>query len=126
MKSFSFLDPAFLARCVRGIPYDDMESYTDGATLDGLVGGYNEWAGVNPYVARENYTGLKSYDDLESYSNAADVNGLNGGTGWTAAFVSRHAGVGIQASDDMESYSDGAGIDGLNGGERWTGAYVGR
>ena len=126
MTSLSCLDPAFLFRCIRGIPSDNFESYADGVDLNGLMGGKNEWAGVNPYVARDNFAGVKSEDDFESYSDGADLDALNGGTGWTGAYEARETFTGIKGFDDMESYSDGAGIDGLNGGTGWTGAYVGR
>jgi hypothetical protein len=72
-----------------------MESYTDGAALNGLDAGTNgtsiTW--VAGYVDRARPTGIVVTDSMESYSDTAALNGLNGGTaynefaGWQGAYV---------------------------------------
>ncbi len=66
---------------------DDFESYSDGASLNGLNGGAGDWEGA--YVDGISYLGVIASDDMESYSDAATVDSLNGGTGWNGAYVSR-------------------------------------
>lgn len=65
---------------------DDMESYTDGAVVNGLNGG-SGWDSA--YVDRPGVFGIQSNDTMESYGNGVAVNGLNGGNGWSAAYVDR-------------------------------------
>jgi hypothetical protein len=59
--------------------YDDMESYTATANVNGLNGGTN-WYG--PYVDDYPGIGLGTGDDMESYTVGNALNGLNGGTAW--------------------------------------------
>jgi hypothetical protein len=121
-------DPQFLARLnsVSGpsFPYDDIESYPNGATVNGLAGGVH-WIGA--YVDRFAPTGIYAFDDFESYAAGAAVGGLTGGGfGWSGAYVDRAGLFGIKSMDDFESYTDGAAVNGLNGGIGWSGAIVDR
>lgn len=61
--------------------YDDFESYTDGANLLGLNGG---WYWKTAYFLVPSFQGL---EDFESYTDGANLSGLNGGTGWTGAYA---------------------------------------
>jgi len=104
------------------LPFDNAESYTDGAALNGLNGG-SGFAGA--YVDRAAITGIQQYDDVESYTDGAALDGLNG-AGWPGAYVDRVNFTGVKALDTFESYSDGASLNGLNGGSGWGGAFVDR
>ncbi len=105
-------------------PSDDLESYTDAASVNGLNGG-NHWNG--PYVDRFAPTGIYDLEDFESYADGVAANGLNGGNlGWNGAYVDHDGLFGIKASDDFEPYSDAASLNGLNGGSDWGGAFVDR
>lgn len=66
---------------------DEMETYTNGAALQGLNNGFGFSAA---YQDHEVYIGLKDVDDMESYSDSAALNGLNGGTGWVSAYVNHN------------------------------------
>ena len=59
--------------------YDDMESYSVSAAVNGLNGGTN-WYGH--YVDNYPGIGLGTGDDMESYTVGNALNGLNGGTAW--------------------------------------------
>lgn len=65
-------------------PFDNMESYTDGARLHALNGGV-DWAG--PYVDRPLPTGLQCFDNMETYADGTPLNGLNGGAWSAGAYV---------------------------------------
>jgi len=127
----TLLDIAFLStKGIAHIPSDSMESYSDGATVNGLDGGSNgsnlfviNW--TTPYMDRLTFMGIQAQDNIESYSDGSAVNGLNGGAGsWGGVYVDRSEFTGLSASDSMESYSDGAALNGLNGGTGFSAAYV--
>jgi len=101
--------------------FDTLETYSDGAILNGLNGGSGF---IGAYV--DNGPGIVGVDDSESYSDGAALDGLNGGNGFTLAYADRVGLLGVKASDDMESYSDGAALDALNGGSGWSGAFADR
>ena len=97
MRSLCLFDLAFLApkgTPPQNIPGDDFESYTDGALLNGLDGG---WCGDNvydicwdtPWTARSNFAALQSYDDFDEYADGANLAGLTGGTGFSGAYAVR-------------------------------------
>jgi len=67
-------------------PYDDIESYADGAPLNGLNGGVGY---PGPYISRGTFAGAAAADDIESYTDGVALNGLNGGTGWGGPYVDR-------------------------------------
>jgi hypothetical protein len=113
-------DLALLAILLSGLAYDDMESYPDGAPLNGLSGGNFPGA----YV--EHGPGILALDTMETYTDGTPLNGLNGGLGFTGPYAERINWFGVQAIDTMESYADGAALHGLNGGTNWAGAYVDR
>ena len=86
--------PPYRLKLFSVVPYDDMESYSDGASVNGLDGGKNgshvyaiQW--TSAYADRTSYTGRKSYDDMESYADGEALNGLNGGTGFTSGYVNK-------------------------------------
>lgn len=91
---------------------DDMESYSDGALVNGRNGGTG-W--LNYYIDRVNVFLIVTRDDMESYSSAASVDGLSSGFDWSGNYADRDGVFGFYGVDDMESYSDGASVDGLNG-----------
>jgi hypothetical protein len=117
-----------------------MESYANGALVNGLNGGANgnnifviSWAG--PYFSRGGFAGIYQYDDLEQYSNNAVLDGLDKQNPeergmFTAAYSSRLNYKTALVLDDNETYSDNAALNGLNGGTNyggtWTSAYVSR
>lgn len=86
MRSLSLFDLPFLSAAPAEQIYDDMESYSDGAALNGLNGGTGFAAA---YVDRNGLFGVQAYDSMESYSDGAAVAGLNGGNGFSAAYVDR-------------------------------------
>lgn len=102
---------------------DDMETYSDGASLNTLNGGIGFPSG---YVARNSYVNIYASDDMESYAINSTLNGDNGGTGFPSGYVARNTFVNIYGSDDMESYADGSNLNGANGGTGWLVAFVAR
>ena len=131
---FTFSDPQIYRLGIPPLPkcdaYDDMESYTIAANVNGLSAGPC-WYG--PYVDNYPYFGLGTGDDMESYTVSAALDGLNGGTTWYdfwgSAYVS--ANHDFYNGDDMESYTVTAALNGLNGGDTaqtpfWGGPYVDR
>jgi hypothetical protein len=131
---YTFSDPQIYRSGAHGLPnadsYDDMESYTVSADVNGLNGGTN-W--FSPYTDNYPYFGLGTGDDMETYTVSAALDGLNGGTTWYdfwgTAYVS--ANHDFYNGDDMESYTVTAALNGLNGGDTaqtpfWGGAYVDR
>lgn len=86
----SFQDLPYLAGRVSaaalGNAYDDLETYTDLAALNGLNGG-SAWP--SGYVDRVGDIAIRASDDLESYTDSAALNSLNGGNGWNGAYVDR-------------------------------------
>ena len=129
MRGLTFFDPAFIATRTERI-YDDMESYTDMAAVNGLAGGTG--FGLNAYLDRSQPFGVQADDDIESYTDGAALDGLNLGIGFAGAYVDRFNAIGLVAGDDIESYTDGAALNGLNGGTAYNGyagftaAYVDR
>ena len=87
---YTFSDPQIYFK-TGGLPicnaYDDCESYTLTAAVNGLNGG-TCWAG--PYVDMARLW-VGGGDDMESYTVSASLNGLNGGTAyflfWGGAYV---------------------------------------
>ena len=128
---FTFSDPQIYRSGTHALPicdsYDDMESYSVAAGVNGLNGGPC-WFG--PYVS----TDFLVQDNLESYTLTAMLGGLNGGTSsnpfWGSAYVDRAAPPAFTPEDDMESYTVSANLDGLNGGPLsqpyWGSAYADR
>jgi hypothetical protein len=144
MRGLNVIDIPFLAQqngqTLANIPNDSMESYANGALVNGLNGGANgnnifviSWAG--PYFSRGGFAGIYQYDDLEQYSNNAVLDGLDKQNPeergmFTAAYSSRLNYKTALVLDDNETYSDNAALNGLNGGTNyggtWTSAYVSR
>lgn len=127
---YTFSDPQIYFK-TGGLPicnaYDDCESYTLTADVNGLNGG-TCWGG--PYVDGYPGIGLGCGDDLESYAVAVLLDGLNGGIGWFLFWGGAYVGTDLLVQDDMESYTVAANLDGLNGGTSsspfWGGPYVSR
>jgi hypothetical protein len=92
--AYTFSDPSIYVGGGHRLPildsYDDAESYSASATLNGLNGGTN-WFGA--YVDSGIYLAIGATDDMESYTATASLNGLNGGTNynasWGGAYVDR-------------------------------------
>ena len=116
---YTFSDPQiYRSGGAHGLPtcdsYDDMESYSVAADVNGLNGGPC-WFGA--YVDNYPYFGLGTEDDMESYTVSASLNGLER---WLGLRFS--SGVGLTTAndflvqDDMESYTVTAALNGLNGG----------
>lgn len=86
MRSLSLFDLPFIASLTQEDQqiYDDMESYSDAAAVNGLNGGTGFAAA---YVDLSGLFGVQAYDSMESYSDGAAVNGLNGGNGFAGAYV---------------------------------------
>ena len=129
---FTFSDPQIYRLGVKPLPkcdaYDDMESYTISADVNGLSGGNACWYG--PYVDNYPYFGVGTGDDMESYTVTASLNGLNGGNAWFLFWGGAYVSNDFTVQDDMESYTLTAALNGLNGGASsspfWGGAYVDR
>lgn len=104
-------------------PFDNAESYSNGASVTGLNGG-SQWNGA--WVADVAYFGVAARDTVESYGSGVNVDGLNGGEGiWNGAYVVDVSYVGIMATDNAESYSASGTVAGLNGGTGfWNGVWV--
>jgi hypothetical protein len=104
-------------------PLDSLESYADGAQVDGLNAG-RYWNGA--FVARGNLLGIRELDSFESYTDGADVNALNRGDWTNNAFVARENDIRIYLEDDLETYAVQAPVvDTLNGGAMgWGGAWT--
>ena len=101
MNALSLRDPAFLARGSSGppgssVPFDDIESYSSGVSLDGLNGGVN-WSGA--YIDRQLYEDPN--DEATSWADFAVPQ--NGGTvsaatkGYAATFIAAIKTAGIRS-----------------------------
>jgi hypothetical protein len=73
-----------------GLLLDTMESYTNGAALNGLNQGTG-WCKTASYVDRTNYVGIVSLDTMESYTTGTELIPLSGGTGWPASYAGDNA-----------------------------------
>lgn len=67
-------------------PYDSIDSYSDGAPLDGLNGGVH-WDAA--FVDKNNILGIQSVDTMDDYSDGILLGGLNLGVGWNGGYVER-------------------------------------
>lgn len=123
-------DPYVARNNISTISYDSMESYVDGAALDGLDSGVGFIYG--PYVDRENFIRVNDDEDFEAYSvQDPIVDPLNAGSGWTGNWAV--GGVPANgstwktggASDNFEDYTDeNPVVSTLNSGAGWTGAWL--
>lgn len=105
-------------------PYDLVEGYTVGMSLNGSDSDPNWNPEPAPYVVVPSFLGVQVFDDVETYTASSSINGQGTGTWNDAAAVVVGAFLGVQASDDIESYSVAASIDGGTGGSGWGGAFV--
>ena len=104
-----------------GFTFDDLESYSDAAALNGLNRG-EKW--LSGYVDEPGDVGVQSIDDVENYTDAADLDGLNSGNSFNGAYNDAQSWINnVDSQDDEESYTDAADLDGLNGGVSWGGVY---
>ncbi len=74
--------------------YDDLESYTNAATVSGLNGGTNmlgAWTGQ--YGGAWGWRDFQALDDFEAYTDTNPVNGLNLGTNVLGSWSSMYVGA---------------------------------
>jgi hypothetical protein len=90
-----------------GLLTDTMESYTVGATVNGLNQGTG-WCKKAPYTDRNTYLGTISVDDMESYTVGQEIATRNGGTGWPAAYGGDNIFVSILNSKTVITGSTGS------------------
>lgn len=88
---------------VGSVLLDTMQSYANGAALNGLNGGTG-WCRTAAYVDRTAYLGLQALDTMESYTNGANLVGLNGGTGWAGAYNADNVAITLAAN----AWADGS------------------
>jgi len=72
--------------------YDDFESYSTGANLNALDGGWTlvdqNWTWNGAWIYKDQYVpDIYGYDSFDSYSTSSSLDTQNGGTDWSGAWV---------------------------------------
>lgn len=137
MFGLTFRDTAFVASLghvslsTGTIPSDDIESYPNGANLNGQNGGLN---GTSPvivwltgYAGIFGVTTIQVQDTFETYTNGVPLSGLNGelmqAGSWNSAYLAIHGFTSLQEYDTFQSYTNGVALSGLNGGTNEAGTW---